>query len=132
MWNGTGTTTATLRPPYGYWNMGCWLASYGTTSVMVTWTQDSEDWEQNGVTSIVNHAMDSVTNGSIILFHDSGGNRSQDLDALPQVIEKLKAQGYELVTLSELLASDSSIPADIATCEAKMPEDCVWPTEIAE
>ena len=128
----TGTTTSTLRPPYGDWNLSCWLASYGTTSVMVTWTQDSEDWEQAGVDSIVTHALDAVTNGSIILMHDSGGVRSQDLDALPQIIQKLQAQGYELVTLSELLASDSSIPADIATCEATMPEDCVWPTEIAE
>ena len=132
LYKATGTTTATLRPPYGDWNLSCWLATYGTTSVVVSWTQDSEDWEQAGVSSIVEHALDAVSNGSIILMHDSGGVRSQDLDALPQIIEQLQAKGYELVTLSELLASDSSIPEDIATCEATMPEDCVWPTEIAE
>ena len=132
LYSATGTTTTTLRPPYGDWNLDCWLASYGTTSVVVSWTQDSEDWEQDGVTSIVNHALDAVTNGSIILMHDSGGSRAQDLDALPQIIEKLRGQGYELVTLAELLASDSSIPADIATCEATMPEDCMWPTEIEQ
>ena len=128
----TGTTTTTLRPPYGDWNLTCWLASYGTTSVIVSWTQDSEDWELDNVDDIVEHALDSVANGSIILMHDSGGNRELTIQALPKIIERLQAQGYELVTVSELLASDDSIPEDIATCQATMPEDCVWPTEIAE
>ena len=128
----TNTTTSVLRPPYGDWDMNCWLASYGTTSMIVTWTQDSEDWEQVSVDSIVEHALDAVGNGSIILMHDSGGPRSMDLEALPKIIERLQDQGYELVTLQELLASDDSIPEEIATCQATMPEDCTWPTEIAE
>ena len=127
-----GVDTTTLRAPYGDWDMNCWLASYGTTSMVVSWTQDSEDWEQAGVDSIVSHALDAVGNGSIILMHDSGGNRDQDVQALPKIIERLQSMGYELVTLSELLDSDDSIPDDIATCTATMPEDCVWPTEIAE
>ena len=128
----TGTKTATLRPPYGDWNLSCWLASYGTTSVMVSWTQDSEDWELDSVDEIVDRALDSIGNGSIILMHDGGGSRELDLQALPKIIERLQDQGYELVTISELLASDDSIPEDIATCTATLPDDCVWPTEIAE
>ena len=42
------------------------------------------------------------------------------------------ADGYRLVTISELLASDPEIPAAIATGSARMPADAVWPTEIAE
>ena len=128
----TGSTTSVLRPPYGDWNLECWLASYGTTSVIVSWTQDSEDWEQTSVDSIVDHALEAVTSGSIILMHDSGGSRELNLQALPKIIEQLQAQGYELVTIQELLDSDDSIPDEIASCTATLPDDCVWPTEIAE
>ena len=65
-------------------------------------------------------------------MHDGGGDRSQDLDALPQIIERLQADGYQLVTLSELMASDPQIPAEVAAGNASMPEGAVWPTEIGE
>lgn len=128
----SGVSTTATRPAYGYFDSACWLASKGSVSVIVVWTQDSEDWRQAGVDAIVEKATENVSNGSIILMHDSGGDRSQDLEALPQIIEKLQGQGYELVTLSELLAADDSIPDDIATCTATMPEGSVWPTEVAQ
>lgn len=127
----SGVTTTATRPPYGDFGDACWLASRGSVSVLVTWTQDSEDWEQSGVDDIVEKALESVTNGSIILMHDGGGNRAQDLQALPQIIERLQDQGFEFVTLSELLDADDSIPDDVAACTATMPEGSVWPTEVA-
>lgn len=99
-------------------------------SVSVLWNQDSLDWELPGVEAIVGKALNSIQPGSIILMHDGGGNRDQDVEALPQIIEQLQGAGYRLVTLSELLASDPDIPADIAGGNAQMPEGAVWPTEI--
>ncbi len=66
-----------------------------------------------------------MTSGSIILMHDGGGNRDQDVEALPRIIESLQSQGYEFVTVSDLMKSDSSIPADIAGGDATMPDGCV-------
>ena len=61
-------------------------------------------------------------------MHDGGGNRDQDLEALPQILQTLTAQGYKFVTLKDLLASDPSIPKEIASCDATMPEGLTWPT----
>ena len=56
---------------------------------------------------IANHVLKIAKNGSIIIFHDGkeavGGNRSETVNALRIVIPALKKQGYELVTVSELL-----------------------------
>lgn len=127
----TGIDTTIIRPPYGDFTHNSWLLSQGTISASVIWNQDSLDWSLPGVEVIVEDALSGVQPGSIILMHDGGGDRSQDLEALPQIIERLQQDGYTLVTLSDLLASDPEIPAEIAAGNATMPEGAVWPTEIA-
>ena len=127
----TGVNTTAFRPPYGDFNEKAWLNSGGLASVSVIWNQDSEDWRRPGVDAIVANSEKGVTSGSIILMHDGGGNRDQDVEALPRIIEDLQGQGYEFVTVSELMQSDDSIPDDIAAGNATMPDDATWPTEIA-
>lgn len=128
----TGVKTTGFRPPYGDFTEKAWLNSGGLASVSVLWNQDSLDWKRPGVDAIVENSTKNVTSGSIILMHDGGGNRDQDVEALPQIIEKLQNEGYEFVTVSELMKSDSSIPADIANGDATMPDGCVWPTQIKD
>lgn len=127
-----GIKTTVMRPPYGDFNEKTWLNSGGLMSVSVLWNQDSEDWRRPGVDKIVSNALNGVTNGSIILMHDGGGPREQDLEALPKIIQQLQQDGYELVTVDELMASDPTIPQDVAKGDATMPKDCVWPTEIGD
>ena len=43
------------------------------------------------------------TRGSVILMHDGGGNRQPTVDALPYLIDQLRARGYEIVSVSDLL-----------------------------
>ena len=45
----------------------------------------------------------SAGKGNIILFHDGGGNRSATVTALPQIIDGLRAQGLQIVPVSELI-----------------------------
>lgn len=71
--------------------------------------------------------MKGVHNGSIILMHDGGGNREQTVEALPGIIDSLRAQGYELVTVSELMKLDGSIPEDVVNGTVSMPEDAALP-----
>ena len=126
----TGVSTTSFRPPYGAFTEETWLRSGGTASLSVLWNLDSLDWKRPGVDAIVSNCTEDAFNGSIILMHDGGGNRDQDIEALPQIIEKLQSQGYTFVTVGELMKSDSSIPQDIASGNATMPSDAVWPTEI--
>ena len=123
--------TTVIRPPYGDFTNDTWLASGGTLSASVIWNLDSEDWRLPGADAIVSNCTNGAYSGAIILMHDGGGNRDQDLEALPRIIETLQARGYRFVTLSELMASDGRIPADVAAGNAAMPEGCVWPTELA-
>lgn len=127
----TGVSTTALRPPYGSWMTDCWLESQGSTSVVAIWTHDSEDWRWPGADAIVQNCTKDMAPGSIILMHDGGGDRSQDVEALPQIIDAWQQAGYKFVTLSELLQSDDSIPDDIASCDATMPDGTTWPTKAA-
>ncbi len=127
-----GGDTTTLRPPYGSLDAQTWVNSGGNFSASVIWNLDSLDWELPGVDTIVSNCTEGIWSGAIILMHDGGGNRDQDLEALPKILEKLQGQGYEFVTLSELFALDSRIPAEVASGNARMPEDCVWATSLAE
>ena len=128
----TGVKTSSFRPPYGDFKESTWLKSGGLASLSVLWNLDSEDWRRAGSDSIVSKSTTNAFSGAIILMHDGGGDRSQDVEALPQIIETLQAEGYEFVTVGELMRSDSSIPEDIASGYATMPDDCAWPTEIAQ
>ncbi len=126
----TGVTTTMFRPPYGAFTGDCWIASGGVASVSVIWNKDSEDWRKPGVDKIVSNATDNIRSGDIILMHDGGGNRDEDVEALPKIIDKLHDAGYTFVTVSDLMKSDSSIPADIADGTETMPDGTVWPTEL--
>lgn len=42
--------------------------------------------------------------GNIILLHDGGGNRAETLKALPAIIDGVRARGFEIVPVSELMA----------------------------
>lgn len=126
-----GISTSMLRPPYGDFNLSSWLHNGGILSSAIKWTNDSEDWKKPGVDAIVQNALANITNGSIILMHDGGGDREQDLQALPQILQALSDEGYKVVTVSELLKSDPSIPKEVAEGTATMPEDATWPTELS-
>lgn len=127
-----GGDTSVIRPPYGSFDTSTWLASGGTLSASVIWNLDSLDWELPGADVIVNNCTSGAFSGSIILMHDGGGNRDQDLEALPRIIEQLQGEGYEFVTVAELMASDSRIPAEVAAGNAHIPEGYTWATELAE
>ena len=127
-----GVYTTVIRPPYGNWNEYCWRSSGGTMSASVIWNIDSLDWELPGAEAIVANCTTGVSSGDIILMHDGGGDRSQDIEALPQIIDNLREQGFEFITVSELMSSDYRIPEEVARQYAPMPEGYEWPTEVAE
>jgi peptidoglycan/xylan/chitin deacetylase (PgdA/CDA1 family) len=58
------------------------------------WNVDSKDFERPGTDTIVATVRNEVRNGPTILFHDAGGDRSQTVAALRQVLPWLRQQGY--------------------------------------
>jgi peptidoglycan/xylan/chitin deacetylase (PgdA/CDA1 family) len=82
---------------------------------IIDWDVDTEDWKPGRTSDeIFKTIARQVEPGSIILEHCAGGDRSATVQSLRKTIEYLKAQGYEIVTLDELL----QIPA----YENKTPE----------
>lgn len=53
--------------------------------------------------------LDSVTPGNIVLLTDNDECAEQTLEALPQIIDGLIADGYKIVTLSDLVKTDTSL-----------------------
>jgi cellulose synthase/poly-beta-1,6-N-acetylglucosamine synthase-like glycosyltransferase/peptidoglycan/xylan/chitin deacetylase (PgdA/CDA1 family)/spore germination protein YaaH len=66
---------------------------------------DPLDWSNPGASEIVARTVAYAESGrgNIILLHDGGGDRSQTVEALPAMIDALKARGFEFVTVHELL-----------------------------
>ena len=61
----------------------------------VLWTIDTRDWSRPDTKQIVKAATGpTVRAGSIVLMHDGGGDRSETVTALPQIIATLKHHGY--------------------------------------
>jgi cellulose synthase/poly-beta-1,6-N-acetylglucosamine synthase-like glycosyltransferase/peptidoglycan/xylan/chitin deacetylase (PgdA/CDA1 family) len=64
---------------------------------------DTRDWAKPGVRHIVAAAMPAHGRGVIIMFHDAGGDRAETVAALPEIIRRLKAQGYRFATVTTAL-----------------------------
>lgn len=123
----SGKDVQMIRAPYGAFTDVEWARSGDLISCNVLWNIDTLDWERPGASAIEAAALRGVHNGSIILMHDGGGNREQTVEALPGIIDSLRAQGYELVTVSELMKLDGSIPEDVVNGTVSMPEDAALP-----
>jgi peptidoglycan-N-acetylglucosamine deacetylase len=95
-----------FRPPYGSFNAATFRALQSLDMLMVLWSSDTSDYQQPGVPVIVQRALEGAHPGAIILLHDGGGNRTQTIEALPLIIDDLRARGYHLVTVPQLLADD--------------------------
>jgi peptidoglycan-N-acetylglucosamine deacetylase len=99
-----------FRPPYGSFNATTMRELHALHLLMVLWSVDTEDYLQPGVSVIVQRALAGAHPGAIILMHDAGGTRTQTIEALPLIIRALRARGYALVTVPQLLHDDPPPP----------------------
>lgn len=122
-----GSRPQMIRAPYGAFTDVEWARAGDLISCNVLWNIDTLDWKRPGAQAIVDGVLSNAYNGAIALMHDGGGNREQDIEALPAIIDGLRAQGYELVTVSELMATDSRFPREVVEGAVKMPKDAALP-----
>ncbi|MGE6261250.1 polysaccharide deacetylase family protein [Heyndrickxia sporothermodurans] len=101
----TGYRPSLFRPVGGYYNENIIHTAIKNDFkiIMWSWHQDTEDWKRPGVNKIVNNVISDTRPGDIILMHDAGGNRSQTVKALDKILATLQKEGYECVTVSEML-----------------------------
>ena len=95
----TGTTPRCVRPPYDAWNASVLgqIASRGLTTM--SYSVDPRDWSLPGVQAIVNRVVGAAFPGAVVDMHDGGGDRSETVAALPQIITQLRAMGYTFVSI---------------------------------
>jgi peptidoglycan/xylan/chitin deacetylase (PgdA/CDA1 family) len=108
-----------FRPPYGSFNATTLAELRALHLLMVLWSVDTGDYAQPGVQTIVQRVLEGAHPGAIILMHDGGGDRSQTIAALPLIIRELRARGFQLVTVPQLLMDDppphgQSLPSNLS------------------
>ena len=93
----TGIYPKLMRPPYGAYN-GTVLSSSNMPAIM--WSVDTLDWKTRNTEKTFQSVKNSAKDGSIILMHDI---HAPTAPAAELIIPYLLKQGYQLVTVSELL-----------------------------
>ncbi|MFC7482238.1 bifunctional polysaccharide deacetylase/glycosyltransferase family 2 protein [Luedemannella flava] len=98
---------------------------------------DSLDWERRGVDAIVDAATPRDGAGSVVLLHDAGGDRAETVAALDLLIPKLKAQGYEFLTVSEGMRRATATTAPVGEDAASALDQwrgraLVWAVQVAD
>lgn len=91
-----GTKPQIMRPPYGSVNQ---MVRSTVPQPMILWTIDPEDWKYRNAATVRANSVKAAFDGAILLLHDI---HSTTVDAVPGIIDDLKAQGYEFLTISEL------------------------------
>lgn len=97
-----GVEAKHIRPPNGDFNSVSLEVTAESGYRTIIWSLDSLDWKNPGVQAIIERLLTRVKPGDIILMHASDTCQQTD-SALPQVIEGIRAQGYDFVTVSEIL-----------------------------
>lgn len=101
------TGTIHFRPPYGkkFIALPRYLISQGMKTIM--WDVEPESYPEVAASAgaITSHVLENVKPGSIILLHVMYESRSETVKAVTDIVTSLRAQGYDFVTISELLTA---------------------------
>ena len=100
----TGKKVEVFRPPYGDYNDTLIKTAKELNLYTIQWDVDSLDWKDLSANSISERVISRVKNGSIVLFHNQGKHTAE---ALPTIITKLKAKGYEFVSVGSLIYKEN-------------------------
>jgi cellulose synthase/poly-beta-1,6-N-acetylglucosamine synthase-like glycosyltransferase/peptidoglycan/xylan/chitin deacetylase (PgdA/CDA1 family)/spore germination protein YaaH len=121
----TGRSTRLFRAPYfgdaeptTADELGPALVAQREGYTVVGLHADPGDWMKRGADDIVQRTVNAIEQATpdrtanVVLLHDGGGDRTETVKALPQIIEKLEADGYRFVPASTLagLKRDDVMP----------------------
>ncbi|MER7272947.1 polysaccharide deacetylase family protein [Dactylosporangium sp. NPDC000244] len=94
----TGVVPRVFRAPSGNWSPAVLRAAARHRLTPVDWAVNPSDWRSPG-TAHIERVLSRSRPGHIMLCHDGGGDRSQTIAALAQVLPRLRARGLTFATL---------------------------------
>lgn len=102
----TGDPDPMLRPPYGYTDDP---VKQTANAPIIRWSVDPEDWRDHDTARIVREVEAHVEDGAIILLHDL---YDSSVRAAGKLIDDLRGEGYEFVTVEQLFALRGMAPLE--------------------
>ena len=108
----TGKPSRLFRPPFGGRRPGTVQVARALGLEPVMWNVTGHDWSAPPADIIVAKVSGQIRGGDVILLHDGsharmGADRSQTVIATDQIIAKYKAEGYEFVTIPEMMEKEA-------------------------
>lgn len=94
-----GCEVTLMRPPGGQMTPAVRQVAQEMDLAIVSWSVDPQDWATDSAVKIQQAVLGQAEDGDIILLHDMSDS---SVDAALAIIDRLSAQGYQFVTVSEL------------------------------
>ncbi len=120
----TGVRVTLLRPPFSAEPDALTAAEFaalrdvsGDGYLTVLADRVTEDWRRPGLEAIVRAAMPEPGRGAVVVFHDSGGDRTQTVAAVDRLLTTLGSNGYRFTSVSEGLRLP---PASVASAQLRV------------
>lgn len=102
----TGSIPILFRVPSGSYNDEAIDTINANNHICIQWDVDSIDWKSQGEEIEYNRVMKKVKPGSIVLFHNGAKYTPKTLE---RVLANLSEQGYQFVSISNLIYKDNYI-----------------------
>ena len=104
-------STQLFRPPFGARRPATLRIAREKGYIPVMWSVWCMDWKPISADQIEAHAVKNITGGDVILLHDGGhkrmgADRSQTVEATERIIRRYKGEGFEFVTVSEMMGAN--------------------------
>ena len=96
----TGKKPTYFRAPFGDYNNKLMTSLEELNMIGVQWSIDSLDWKGLSAKQIYDRVVPKAKSGDIVLFHN---NSDHVLDALPMILTALRGQGFEFVSVADLV-----------------------------
>ncbi|MFK2826909.1 polysaccharide deacetylase family protein [Bacillus sp. B190/17] len=100
-----GQKPTLLRPPYGAYNDKVLNAAKQDGTPIILWSVDSLDWKSRNAQAVNDAILRNIAPGAIVLMHDI---HLSTAEALPALLTALQKEGYQFVTVSQLLSLDTT------------------------
>ncbi len=98
-----GIVPQVARPPWGGRSPRNVRVFQRLRKRLVLWDVNSFDWKGKPVRDVVERVLERARPGSIVLMHEARDGGESTIEAVRQLVPALRAQGYELVTVSHAL-----------------------------
>ncbi|MEV5830058.1 polysaccharide deacetylase family protein [Spirillospora sp. NPDC052242] len=115
----TGFTPVLLRPPYGSMSKTLTREARKMGLSQVLWSVDPQDWSERDTGSVEERVVEGTRPGAVVLMHDIHGST---VDAVPEIIDRLRDDGYVFVTVSELFGGRLSPGEEFVERESGQPQ----------